>query len=363
MFDQARIIRVVIASPGDLEAERNSIPNLFVRWNRANKGFHLTPVMWETGTVPTYGDHPQHIINEQLIDSSDLLVALFWKKIGSPTPSAKSGTIEEIREFLRLKGPKRVMVYFCTRAVDQSPDDIDPTALILLKEFKAEMRSKCLYQEFKDTSEFEKHLYYHLDLKTDELLRGLLDNPRLAEAEVAWWSESAADARLRQPIDFGSTIGEVAQRFSQQMDNFDAEGGATNNRFFDLGVHAYRSIAKSIEDVLRSQPYDIDLRIRPELADSVAQLRRLAATDFSSYLKYPLEFWTQGRIISNSVNSAVEGNSADRILSIPARTSASPDAKELGYDQYNETETGVRLAILRFQSAIPEIIQEYSSGE
>src|SRR5947208_7795331 len=128
MFDQARIIRIVIASPGDLERERKAIPDLFIRWNRANRGFHLIPAMWETGTVPSYGDHPQHIINEQVVESGDLLVALFWTKIGSPTPSGPSGTIEEIREFIRRKGPKRVMVYFCTRPIDQSPDDIDPTA-------------------------------------------------------------------------------------------------------------------------------------------------------------------------------------------------------------------------------------------
>lgn len=310
MFDQARIIRVVIASPGDLEPERKAIPNLFIRWNRANKHFHLIPAMWETGTVPTYGDHPQHIINDQIIDSGDLLVALFWKKIGSPTPSGQSGTIEEIREFVRLKGPKRVMLYFCTRAVDQSPDDIDPTALAMLKEFKAEMRSKCLYQEFNDTSEFEKHLYYHLDLKTEELVRGLLDAP--PEAEVTWWNESAADGRLRQPIEFGSSIGEIASQFSQQMDNFDAEGGATNNKFFDLGAHVYRSVARSIEHALQSQPYDIDVRIRQELVEGVGQLRRLAATGSTSYLRNPLEFWNQGRACSNSLNSAAKRNSNDK---------------------------------------------------
>lgn len=100
------------------------IPNLFVRWNHAKKDFHLLPEMWETAAVPTYGDHPQHIINKQILERSDLLVALFWTRIGSPTPSASSGTIEEIREFVRLKGPKRVMLYFCTRPIEQSPDDI-----------------------------------------------------------------------------------------------------------------------------------------------------------------------------------------------------------------------------------------------
>ncbi len=106
MLDQAHLIRVVIASPGDLEAERKSIPPLFVKWNHANRGVHLVPEMWETASVPTFGDHPQHILTDQIVEKGDLLVALFWTKIGSPTPSSSSGTIEEIREFVRRKGPK-----------------------------------------------------------------------------------------------------------------------------------------------------------------------------------------------------------------------------------------------------------------
>lgn len=262
--------------------------------------------MWETGTVPTYGDHPQHIINRQIVERRDLLVALFWKRIGSPTQSAKSGTIEEIREFVRLKGPKRVMLYFCTRAIEQSPDEIDPTAISLLKEFKAEMRFKCLYREFRDTSEFEKYLYHHLDIKVDKLVRGLLDDPT---TEVPWWNEDAADVRLRQPMDFGPSITEIATRFSKQMDEFEAEGGATNNRFFGLGVHVLYSVARSLELALREQPYSIDVVVRQELIGSVSQLRQLAATSFESYSKNPLAFWSTGRGISDEVSVAVERDS------------------------------------------------------
>ena len=293
MVDRAQIINVVIASPGDLEQERKVIADLFVRWNSANREVHLAPIMWETASVPTYGDHPQHIINEQIIEKGDLLVALFWTKIGSPTPTAPSATIEEIREFARRKGPKRVMVYFCTRPLEQSPDDIDYSALALLKEFKQEVRSQCLYCEFRETSDFEKNLDHHLDIKTDELLRGALpipNDPALEEHKDVWWNENAADERLRGPIDFGSSVGEIALRFSQQMDKFEAEGGATNNRFFALGAHVYRSLAQSIDRMLRSQPYSVDIRSRRELADGVSQLRRLVAADSSSYFKNPPEF-------------------------------------------------------------------------
>lgn len=109
-------------------------------------------------------------------------------------------------------------------------------------------------------------------------------------------------------MDFGRSLDEVALRFSKQMDEFEAEGGATNNRFYGLGVHVYHSVARSIELVLREQPYSIDVVVRQELIGSISQLRQLAATDFRSYSPNPLAFWTQGRKISKNISSAAESN-------------------------------------------------------
>ncbi len=316
MLDQAHLIRVVIASPGDLEAERKSIPPLFVKWNHANRGVHLVPEMWETASVPTYGDHPQHILTDQIVEKGDLLVALFWTKIGSPTPSSPSGTIEEIREFVRRKGPKRVMLYFCNRPLAQSPFEIDYTAIRLIQEFKEEMQNKCLYQDFIETGDFEKNLYYHLDIKTDELLRGLLPLPGHvpeSETEQIFWDRDAPDERLRQPQDFGSSVEEIASQFIARMDEFDREGGATNNKFLNLGAHVYYSVARSLENVLRTQPYNMDVRMRPQLTEIVQGLRRLA-DDSSSYVRRPFpDFWNEGRAISNKLSSTIKRFSYPRL--------------------------------------------------
>lgn len=316
MLDQAHLVRVVIASPGDLEAERKAIPPLFVRWNHANQGIHLIPEMWETGSVPTYGDHPQHILTDQIVKPGDLLVALFWTKIGSPTPSAPSGTIEEIREFVRRKGPKRVMLYFCNRPLTQSPFEIDYTAIRLIQEFKEEMQSKCLYQDFIETGDFEKHLYYHLDIKTNELLRGLLPLPgqvSQSETEIIFWDPNAPDERLRQPHDFGSSVEEIATQFVARMDEFDGEGGATNNKFLNLGTHVYYSVARSLENALSTQPYNSDVRMRPQLFEIVLSLRRLA-DDSSSYVRRPFpDFWNEGRAISNKLSSTIKRFSYPRL--------------------------------------------------
>ena len=143
MPEQSTVVKILIASPGDLQAERDRIPHIFTKWSNANRGVHLSPVMWESSSVPELGDHPQHVLDRILIPPSELLVAMFWSKLGTPTPTAQSGTIEEIREFIKLKGAKRVMLYFCDRPMAQGPGAIDATAISLLQEFK----KKCVNRE------------------------------------------------------------------------------------------------------------------------------------------------------------------------------------------------------------------------
>jgi hypothetical protein len=50
------------------------------------------------------------VINRQVLADCDLLVAIFWTRIGSPTGSALSGTVEEIEK--HLKAEKPAMLYF-----------------------------------------------------------------------------------------------------------------------------------------------------------------------------------------------------------------------------------------------------------
>ncbi|MDK8236494.1 DUF4062 domain-containing protein, partial [Lactobacillus jensenii] len=68
-------------------------------WNQANaqnKQVVLQPWRWETSSVPQLGGHPQSFINMQGVEGSDIVIALFGGRLGSPTPEAVSGTVEEI---------------------------------------------------------------------------------------------------------------------------------------------------------------------------------------------------------------------------------------------------------------------------
>jgi len=138
---------VLIASPSDLPEERQAAKQAIWDWNDLHaeaEGVTLLPKMWETHATPAFGDRPQGIINEQLVKNADLLIGMFWTKIGTSTGAAVSGTAEEIDQIVAAGKP--AMLYFSTRAID--PTKIDVKQLKGLKAFKQETYKRALVGSF-----------------------------------------------------------------------------------------------------------------------------------------------------------------------------------------------------------------------
>src|SRR5262249_37080025 len=95
-------------------------------------------------------------INRQLVDRCDLLIAIFWKSIGSPTGVAPSGTIEEINRFRDSGRP--VMLYFSEAAF---PHDADITKVDQVRQYKRSINNG-LYWVFKTPAQFRQQLTVHL---------------------------------------------------------------------------------------------------------------------------------------------------------------------------------------------------------
>jgi hypothetical protein len=84
----ATIVNVMIASPSDVPQERRIARDVIAEWNTIHardRRTVLMPIGWETHSVRDTGDRPQAIINGQLLKDADLLVVMFWTRIGSPT--------------------------------------------------------------------------------------------------------------------------------------------------------------------------------------------------------------------------------------------------------------------------------------
>lgn len=164
----AVVYRVVIGSPGDVAEERKIARDIVYSWNDHNSSRHnavLLPVLWETHAVPELGDRPQAIINRQLIETSQILICIFWTRLGTPTGVAQSGTAEEILKFLDTDKP--VLVYFCTRPI---PQTADMEQWAELQKFKSKIKKQGLIAEFETEQELKDNLAKHLTVVVENLL-------------------------------------------------------------------------------------------------------------------------------------------------------------------------------------------------
>jgi len=163
---QATVYNVMIASPGDVEQERRIARDVIYNWNSihsANTNIILQPIGWETHSHPESGDNPQAFLNKQILENADLLIGIFWTRIGTPTDEAESGTAEEIEK--HIKAGKPAMLYFSNK--DIKPQKIDNEQYEKVKAFKKKYSNKSLYHEFSTIQEFEKNLHDHLALKVN----------------------------------------------------------------------------------------------------------------------------------------------------------------------------------------------------
>lgn len=204
----ATVFKVMIASPGDVSAERAIVRELLSEWNTVHSDQAKTvllPVGWETHSVPEMGARPQAIINKQILLDCDLLVGVFWTRIGTSTGQFASGTVEEIEE--HIKTGKPAMLYFSAAPV--VPDSIDPDQYEKLKSFKKSCQSRGLYASYTDLNDFRTQFYRQLQLNlnrdkffqriqhtdSDREIVELPELPKLSKEAVFMLKECAADAQ------------------------------------------------------------------------------------------------------------------------------------------------------------------------
>src|SRR3954470_563430 len=98
MVQSVTAVFVMIASPSDVGPAREAVYTTMARWNETNtstRNVALVPLRWETGAVPMLGGGGQQIINKQLLERADVVIALFGSRVGAPTAGTISGTVSE----------------------------------------------------------------------------------------------------------------------------------------------------------------------------------------------------------------------------------------------------------------------------
>lgn len=161
MFKMMPVCRLMISCPSDVKTEVEIIQKVVDNINDSigmSMDIFVKTMHWSKNVIPKAGDYPQSIINRQLVDKADAVIAIFGNKIGQPTQKYDSGTIEEIEEMIRQR--KQVFVYFSDKPVKKS--EINLEAEEKIAKFKEAYKNRGIYVVYESDEEFSELLSRNL---------------------------------------------------------------------------------------------------------------------------------------------------------------------------------------------------------
>jgi hypothetical protein len=269
-----KLYRVIIASPRDVSDERKIIREEIAKWNSIHTSqmkMILMAVGWETDATPDLQERGQAVINRQLVDTCDLLIGVFWTRLGTLTPQAESGTVEEI-ERAHNEG-KRCIVYFSDQAV--SPSATDQKQYKRLQKYKDELNKTGLTDTYKTLEEFREKVFRHITASVLEITRE--DRERQVAEQEARLTEQA----LRLPTQPVPTSPNIEISFETLTEAQTSVRKLLDSRFgvSDMEDAKEKEIAK-IQCVLSSPELAALLSQQPtvETISAIAQVLETATT-------------------------------------------------------------------------------------
>jgi formylglycine-generating enzyme required for sulfatase activity len=188
------VLRVFIASPGDLVGERAVAQNIVAELNSGaarELGWVVELIRWED-MLPEMGRPEQVILDQAEIEETDTFIGILWNRFGTPTGKADSGTEEEFEVAYRSwqkHGRPRIHFYFCQEPANlQTADALKQKGAVV--EFRNRIKDLGLIHEYRTHPEFEVSIRQAL----------LVDLIRLAQSqshpEVAPQSTSRSTTAL-----------------------------------------------------------------------------------------------------------------------------------------------------------------------
>lgn len=213
-MDEAVLLNVLIASPGDLEKEREKIKETIQDFedNSNGQSIRLKPVMWEHDMPSTSGTSPQAIINETMLPKCDILVGIFYTRFGTKTDKYDSGTVEEIETFIASNRP--VILYFYAKPIN--PSTINAKELQKIQEFKEKYKGSGIYKEIKTMAKLRevlnKDLEYNLKKVISNTRGNEMNHSDLSSEETkskvsvikkrtdTWWSDESITEYINEFI-------------------------------------------------------------------------------------------------------------------------------------------------------------------
>lgn len=222
-------LRIFVASPGDVTAERERVHAVTAELNRKGNvadqlGLILEVLDWRD-VSPKMGRPEQVTLDELKVEQWDIFVGILWLRFGMPPGVSDpqtgkpydSGTEEEFslayQSWLK-NGRPHILFYRCTRSplnVKQiNPEQLERVSAFF-ERFNPGASNEGLYQEFQTTEDFERRVRSDLTKLLFEYGKQVLkkEPPRARPHSPIWLSfprqhRRAPAGRVRLPALLGS---------------------------------------------------------------------------------------------------------------------------------------------------------------
>lgn len=161
---------MLVSAPGDVpDEDLATVKRMVSQWNWNTgrpTGVTVVPVSWSEHAVAEFGDRPQQVLNDQLVDDSDMAVALFADRLGTPTGVAESGTMEEIDRLVEAGKHVSVLVNRGARSLNGAAATEEK---VRLEKALAELRDRAIVLEYADQAALASHLSNMLSMVAGKL--------------------------------------------------------------------------------------------------------------------------------------------------------------------------------------------------
>ena len=242
-------VRVFMASPGDVGAEREQLAKVVQELNTTlsalapEAGIVVEMVGWETHVHPGLGSDAQDVVNQQ-IGSYDIFVGAMWRRFGTPTARADSGTEEEFRIAHRAFAEEhrllQILFYFC-RAPAPPPSTQDELAQLgRVLQFRQELTPHGLVWEYPDHDAFADTVRPHLVMVLGRMLNG---DPSTGVGATTRTAPTEGDLDLAR-----REVGSLAQEYERVRESMPS--GDERTRRMEVVASRMRTLALSTQPLL-----------------------------------------------------------------------------------------------------------------
>jgi hypothetical protein len=202
------------------------------------------PVLLETQMVQEMNDRPLALLKNQIIKDCDILIGIFWTRIGTDAALAESITIKVIKDF--LKSGKVVMIYLSSAPA--VPGSVDLKQYGILMKFMDEFLKQGLVINYDSIGDFREKL-------STQIISNMLKIDKTPEVEIRRDPDETAKKALHDMI---------------------------SNRFYDL-IERYKLNWTSEKNI---KPLNLDdgRKIIIDLSREIVSLKETLAKIFSKEL-------------------------------------------------------------------------------